>query len=65
MFAVGLSLVGTINASIKLFLRTGRGMLYCISWDFEILLVIKVDAKCYLGRHNEYLSMSIAIIAVF
>ena len=40
--AVVLSLVGTVNAAMNLFVRTGRGLMSCISWIFEVFLERKV-----------------------
>ena len=35
---VGLFLGGTLNSEINSFVRIVRGMMYCVSWIFEVLL---------------------------
>ena len=49
-----------MNTNINLFLRTGIGLLSCISFIFEVLLEIKFDATYALGICNWYLSLPIA-----
>ena len=59
---VCLSLCGNLNATIKLFLRNGIGLLYCIYWIFEFLLSRKVSATHALGCCNWALSLILAAI---
>ena len=44
-------------------MRTGRGLLYCIYWSFEVLPERKVSATYSLGRCNWSFFLSIEAIA--
>ena len=59
---VGLSLDRTMNAAINLFMRTVRGLMYCIYWILGVFLLRKVAGTYYLSHCNWYLYMSIAEI---
>ena len=65
VYVVGLFLGASINTTIKLFVRTVRGMIYFTSCIFEVLIERKVSETCYFGGFNWYIVLSMAAIADF
>ena len=57
----GLSLGGTVNATINLVVRIGRGLLSCKTCFLEVLLVRKVDATYTLRCCSWYIALRIAM----
>ena len=60
---VGMLLGGTVNCAIRTFLRSGRGILYCIYWIFVSFSARKVAASYYLGCCIWSLSLRIKSIS--
>ena len=63
MSAVGLLLDGAVNVVRNVFLRTGRGMLSGISYNFDVFISRKIATTYALGCFNWYLSQRIVAIA--
>ena len=59
----GLFLSGTMKSTINLCVKTGRGVLSCISLIFDFFLERKVAETYALGSCNWSLYLSIATIA--